>query len=130
MNEEPAIAAPRLHELEAEVMEEVWRLGSAKVRDVLDALNARAPKQRAYTTVLTIMGHLHRKGFLERTEAAKSHVYTPRLSRDEYLDGRARTEVRALLEECGDVALVHFSRAVESLSPDRHAALQRLRVPA
>lgn len=111
-------------------MEEVWRRGSANVRDVLEALNARAPKQRAYTTVLTIMGHLHRKGFVEREKVGKSHVYTPRISREEYLDCRARAEVEALVEECGDVALAHFARAVERLGPDHRATLQRIRVRA
>jgi predicted transcriptional regulator len=130
MTSEAGTRTPRLHELEAEVMEEVWRLGSAKVRDVLDALNARSPRQRAYTTVMTILGHLHRKGFVDRTKAGKRYVYAPRVSREEYLDGRARAEVQALVAECGDVALAHFSRAVDNLGPDQRAALQRLSIRA
>ena len=130
MSRNPSTAAPGLHELEGQVMEEVWRQGTVVVRDVLDALNARAPKQRAYTTVMTIMGHLHRKGLLERRKAGKRYVYTPRTTREEYLEHRARTEVEALVAEYGDVALAHFSRAVEALGPDRRSSLQRLRIRA
>ena len=43
---------PPLHELEALVMDEVWRQGQATVREVLTALN-RDTKERAYTTVMT-----------------------------------------------------------------------------
>jgi predicted transcriptional regulator len=41
---------PPLHELETEVMEAVWELGEASVREVMEALNARVDKPRAYTT--------------------------------------------------------------------------------
>ena len=61
---------PRLHELEALVMEQVWRRETATVRDVMDAINESAPKPRAYTTVMTIMDRLHLdfRGFRRRSE--------------------------------------------------------------
>ncbi len=116
---------PPLHELEAEVMEEVWRQRAATVRDVLEILN-RGPKQRAYTTVMTIMTRLHRKGLLTRRRHGKSDVYAPAVDRKVYLDARAQAEVAALIDEFGDVALVHFAREVEALDPERLAALRRL----
>jgi Penicillinase repressor len=45
---------PPLHDLEGEVMEEVWRRHEASVRGVMEALNAGASKDRAYTTYMTI----------------------------------------------------------------------------
>jgi hypothetical protein len=41
---------PQLHELEAEVMHVVWERGEASVREVMEALNGTAAKERAYTT--------------------------------------------------------------------------------
>ena len=38
---------PALHELEADVMDEMWRLERGTVRDVMEALNTRASKPRA-----------------------------------------------------------------------------------
>jgi predicted transcriptional regulator len=38
---------PPLHELEEEVMEEIWRRQEVSVREVMEALNGRTPKDRA-----------------------------------------------------------------------------------
>lgn len=107
-------------------MDEVWRLGSATVRDVLLALNERSDKQRAYTTVMTILARLERKGMLEREKHGKGFVYTPRATRDEYLEARAHAEVEALVDEFGEVALVHFAKAMAKLDPERSKRLRRL----
>lgn len=108
-------------------MEEVWQQETATVREVLDALNRHASKPRAYTTVMTILDRLHRKGFLDRRqERNNTYFYTPRLTRDQYADVRAQTEVDALVHEWGDVALVHFARQMGTLDPKRREQLRRL----
>jgi len=108
-------------------MDEVWRLEAATVREVLEALNRGASKPRAYTTVMTIMDRLHRKGLLNRRPGPNnSYVYTPRLSRDQYADARAQAEVDALVREWGDVALVHFAKQMGSLDAKRREQLRRL----
>jgi predicted transcriptional regulator len=119
-------APPPLHELEAEVMEELWSQGEATVRIVMDALNKRARKERAYTTYMTIMARLHRKGVLNRRREGKTDLYAPRLNRDEFMAARARAEVDGLVAQYGDVALSHFARQVASLDPAHRRALQRL----
>jgi predicted transcriptional regulator len=121
---EPAL--PPLHELEAEVMEELWLQKEATVRTVMDALNRRARKKRAYTTYMTIMARLHKKGVLDRRREGKTDFYAPRLDRDEFMASRARAEVEGLVSQYGDVALSHFARQVASLDPARRRALQRL----
>ncbi len=117
---------PALGELETETMEEVWRLGEATVHDVRDAINARSAKERAYTTVMTIMSRLHTKGMLARERRGRSDVYVPALSREEYLDARARSQVSALVEEYGDFALAHFAAQVDGLDAKRRKKLQRM----
>jgi predicted transcriptional regulator len=107
-------------------MEEVWRLGEAPVRSVLDALNAAASKERAYTTVMTILVRLHRKGLLDRRRVGKTDFYAPVMTRDEYLEARARADVEALVEQYGDVALVHLARQMNQLDPKRREQLRRL----
>ena len=107
-------------------MQEVWERGEASVRDVLEALNARSTKQRAYTTVMTIMVRLTDKGLLERTRAGKTHRYRPALTHDEYLERRAQAEVGAIVAEYGDAALVHFARQMALLDPKRQAQLRRI----
>ena len=117
---------PELHELETEVMEQLWAEGEASVRAVTEALNKRARPQRAYTTYMTIMARLHKKGVLDRRREGKTDFYAPKLSREEYMASRARAQVDELVERYGDVALTHFAREVASLDPARRRALQRL----
>jgi predicted transcriptional regulator len=108
-------------------MAEVWRQGeTTTVRAVMEALNERGPKQRAYTTILTIMARLDTKGLLRRRRRGQTDFYEPLLSREEYLEARARTEVGALIDEYGDTALVHFARQMQQLDPKRREALRRL----
>jgi predicted transcriptional regulator len=117
---------PELHELEAEVMEELWVQGEASVRSVMDALNARAPKERAYTTYMTIMSRLHKKGALSRRRERKTDFYKPVHDRDEYMSLRAGSEVDDLVAQYGDAALSHFARRMAGLDPARRRALERL----
>lgn len=118
---------PALHELESEVMEELWRRsGEATVREVLEALNVSASRVRAYTTVMTVMGKLHRKGLLDRRREGKTDIYLPVMSREQYLEARAQAQVGALVDEYGEVALVHFARQMDRLDPKRREQLRRL----
>ena len=117
---------PPLHELEAEVMEEVWSQGEASVRAVMDALNARTKKPRAYTTYMTIMARLHTKDLMPRRREGTTDFYRPVYSREEYADLRAQAGVDSLVEQYGDVALGHFARQMAELDPERRRQLQRL----
>lgn len=119
-------APPVLHELEAKVMREMWRRREATVRAVLDAVNGGAQRPLAYTTILTIMARLHRKGLLERERDGRADVYRAAVTRETYMEARARAEVDALVQRFGDNALVHFARQVQSLDPERRAELRRI----
>jgi predicted transcriptional regulator len=122
----PSSPAPVLHALEAEVMDAVWDLGEASVRDVMEPLNRRASKPRAYTTYMTILGRLHGKGMLSRRREGKTDFYAAVYTREQYADLRAQAEVAALVDAFGDVALSHFARQVADLDPERRKALERL----
>lgn len=100
--------------------------GEASVRSVMEALNKKARKARAYTTYMTIMARLHKKGLLDRRREGKTDYYWPTHERDEYMALRARSEVEDLVTQYGDVALSHFARQMASLDPARRRALQRL----
>jgi predicted transcriptional regulator len=117
---------PMLHELETEVMEEVWNGGERTVREVLEALNARSTPQRAYTTILTVMQRLHTKDVLRRERDGRRDVYVPTLTREQYAQARAEAEVGALVSEYGDVALAHFARHMSQLDPKRREQIRRL----
>jgi predicted transcriptional regulator len=118
---------PALHELEAEIMEEVWRQAEpTTVKLVMDALNRKAKPPRAYTTYMTVMRRLNDKGLLNRHRAGRSDAYEAALTREEYQDRRAGAEVRDLVDQFGDAALAHFARSLSTLDPAQQRRLRRL----
>lgn len=70
-------------ELEARIMESMWVAeGPRTVRDVHTELAAE--RTIAYTTVMTVMDKLHRKGWLEREPIGRAYAYRPRQSKERY----------------------------------------------
>lgn len=107
-------------------MEEIWRdQDEVTVRQVLEALN-EGPRERAYTTIMTVMARLDEKGLLRRRRRGKTDLYRPVMSRNEYLATRARSGVDELVADYGDVALAHFARRLETLDPKRREQLRKL----
>ena len=107
-------------------MEVVWERGEVSVRAVMDALNPTAPKPRAYTTYMTILGRVHGKGLLARRREGKTDYFRPVRTRAEYADLRAKAEVAELVDAFGDVALGHFARQMAALDPAHRRALEHL----
>jgi predicted transcriptional regulator len=122
----PDQTPPLLHELEAEIMDAVWERGETSVREVMEALNARPGKGRAYTTYMTIMARLDSKGLLDRRRKGKSDLYSAVYTRERYNDLRAQAEVDSLVDQFGDLALAHIARQMAQMDPARRRALQRL----
>lgn len=72
-----------LGDLEAVVMDHLWSAEEGMtVRDVLERLDREPP--HAYTTVLTVMDNLHRKGFLSREKEGRAYRYLPTKGRAEH----------------------------------------------
>ncbi len=92
-----------LTDAELELMLILWKLEQASVHEVLAAL----PKKRvmAYTTVSTIIRILEKKGFVASRKEAKSHIYSPRISKQTY-ESRTLGHVMGKLFENTPVALV------------------------
>lgn len=95
----------QLGELERVVMERVWAWNrEVSVRDVLEDLQRH--RVVAYTTVMTIMHRLERKGFLVRVSSARTHMFRAATTREAHV-----AEVMAdAWSAAGDrqSALMHF----------------------
>lgn len=65
----------RLGETEMEVLHQVWAMGEASVADVHERMLDYRPV--AYTTVMTVMRKLARKGFLHCDTSRSRYLYTP-----------------------------------------------------
>src|ERR1700756_472356 len=62
------------------VMEVVWARGESSVRDVGEQLD----RPLAYTTVMTTLDRLYKKGLLDRRKYERAFLYAPRFTRDEW----------------------------------------------
>ena len=104
--------------LEAAVMQRIWAHdGPVTVRDIFEEL--RQQRSLAYTTVMSTMDNLHRKGWLNRARDGKAYRYRPVASREEYsaqLMGEA-------LDDAGDTEVV-LSHFVEAMDGEQAAALR------
>jgi BlaI family penicillinase repressor len=67
-------------DLEIQVLGILWERGPSTVRQVLESMTDG--KKRAYTTVLTILQVMEKKGLLSHTAKGNAHVYKPTASRD------------------------------------------------
>ena len=107
-------------ELEAAVMQRLWSYGKpATVREMLEDLNR--DRSLAYTTVMTVMDNLHRKGWLRRQPQGRAYLYEPVSTREEY---SARLMSEALADSSDPRAtLVHF---LEQMPAEDASALQSL----
>ena len=77
----------RFGELEAVIMDRLWEWGRpVLVREVVDDL--RDERGLAYTTVMTVMENLYRKGWLRRERDGRAWRYEPTGSRSGYTAGR------------------------------------------
>jgi BlaI family transcriptional regulator, penicillinase repressor len=99
---------PTLTPQELAIMKVVWRLESATVRDVYEALLAR--RQIAYTTVMTMMRILEEKGYLKKTVAERAHVYRPVRPRHQVLGAMLRDFVDRVFDGASDAVLVHLAK--------------------
>ena len=102
-------------DLEATVMDLLWSADRPLlVREVLDLLPARP----AYTTVMTVMDNLHRKGWLERGRDGRAWRYQPVLTRQAYT-ARLMHEALAVSDDRAGV----LARFVAEIDPADAAAL-------
>lgn len=107
----------RLGALERAAMQVVWSSGPVTGRQVAEQL---ADRGLAYTTWLTVLTRLERKGLLQRDRRGRAHTYTANASRDDHI----ALLMQQALGQADDrtSALQHFARSV---SPHEAEALRR-----
>jgi predicted transcriptional regulator len=112
----------RLGTLERQVIEIVWAGDEVTVRDV----HARLDGKVAYTTVMTTLDRLFRKGLLVRTKRSRAFVYSALASREELDDIVASDVVSGLLAGEWSAPLPFLSNLVEAVGERDRALLDEL----
>jgi BlaI family transcriptional regulator, penicillinase repressor len=106
--------------LELRVLEALWRRGGeVAVRDIKPEFPGAA-----YTTLMTTMDRLHRKGVLERRKNGRAFIYTPVSSREELESGLVARALTPLLQ--GGAAQPILSFFVDEISRQDDRLLDEL----
>jgi predicted transcriptional regulator len=103
--------------LELDCMNTLWPMGEGTVREIRDRLAERRP--RAYTTIMTIMDRLARKGVVERRKVGRAYTYRANVTADE-----------ARAQALGQVLENFFGGSKEALITQLHGALPAARIEA
>jgi predicted transcriptional regulator len=115
-------AARVLGELEQRVMDLLWEEHPLAVRDV----KARLGKKPAYTTVMTTLDRLYKKGLLARDKEGLAFVYRPAIDRAEYQRRVVEAAVAPLLEHGAGPVLAAFVDVAADVGDEHLAALEKL----
>ncbi len=119
---DPAQLQKRLGPLEWRVLEALWqRSDEASVRD----LQPEFP-DIAYTTLMTTLDRLHRKGVLERTKQGRAFFYRPQLTRPAFESARAADALRVAITTDGATIGPLLSCFVEAVGERDNALLDEL----
>src|SRR5690349_15086322 len=103
-----------LGELEARIMDAVWRMGAPTIHDIMDTLDP-APH---YKTVLTVANRLVQKGLLTREPTDDRALAFRATEGREALGERVSASVASsLVSDFGQQALAQFVRAAEETNP-------------
>jgi predicted transcriptional regulator len=95
-------------------MKTLWPVGEATVREIRERLAPRLP--RAYTTIMTIMDRLARKGVVERHKTGRAYVYRPVLGAEDARAQALRQVIENFFEGSKEALLAQLGNPTESRS--------------
>ena len=99
-------------ELEAGVMEAIWRRERATVQDVWTDLQKE--RELAYATVKTVMNRLADKGHLKRRALGRAHSFEPVMERDAFLRRVSDEVLEGLFVDFGEPVRAHLVEALKA----------------
>ena len=98
---------PLLTPQELEIMKIVWASDDVTVRDVYEALRER--RTLAYTTVMTLMQILEKKGHLKKSTASRQHVYRAARPRQQAVGALLKDFMNRVFDGSARPLLVHLA---------------------
>ena len=115
---------PPLGPLESQVMEIIWSKGEVTIRDIYDIL--RKQRDLAYTTIMTVVHNLYRKGLLSQRKDGNTHFYTANQSRSQFIRSKVAETLDALLEDFTEPALAHLAERLSKTDATQLDELEKL----
>jgi BlaI family penicillinase repressor len=116
---------PTLTTQELAIMKVVWRLGTATVRDVYEAL--LETRRIAYTTVMTMMNILEAKGYLKKEKHDRAYRYRPARPERAVVGSMVREFVNRVFDGAARPLLVHLVEDAKLTTREREELLRLIR---
>ncbi len=107
-----------LTKAEEQIMQAIWKLGKAFLREIIDALPNPKPHNN---TVATIIKILVEKEFVAITVFGRTHQYHPLVTKEAYSKSRMKNLVKGYFEGS-------FSNAVSFMVKENNLSVEELEV--
>jgi len=111
-------------ELELPLMDILWARESMKGRDLYEEI--RLTKNIAYTTALTVLDRLSKKGFIKKDRRSGVILFSPRITKQSYTSAITGNLVRQAFEMSPDLAVSAFADHFSKMSESDMAKLEEL----
>ncbi len=111
-----------LGSLEKRVMDILWVTGPLGVRQVMTQLKGKL----AYTTIMTTLDRLYKKGLLARDRVGTAYIYRAVMSEDDYHCSLVEDTVGSLLEKSAGPVLAAFVNTAAELDEGNLKKLEAL----
>lgn len=113
-----------LGDLEKSVMDVLWEMSEATGREVFEEIEKKKPV--AFTTVLTVMDRLLKKGLIRRIKKEGLYVYKTTLSKDDFVKQVSEEVLQGILDISASSAAASFVDILYKTSPDEIERLSKL----
>jgi len=113
-----------LGDIERLVMDILWSRAEVTGREVLEEIQKERPL--AFTTILTVMDRLLKKGLIRRKKRGGVFVYAPSISRDEFVKQVSEEVLQGILDISASSAASSFVDILYKTSPEEMDRLSRL----
>ncbi|MBD2312447.1 BlaI/MecI/CopY family transcriptional regulator [Desertifilum sp. FACHB-1129] len=114
--------------LETEILEIVWQLGCATVKDVHDRILADPDRELAYTSVTTVLRRLTQKGWLACDKTERAFTWRPLISQEQAQILKAQEQLNQFLAVGNPDVVAAFADSLDAASVEQLDAIaQRLK---
>lgn len=111
----PKPRSEALGALEGAVLETLWQRGESTTPEVHEQVGR--PRSLAYTTILTVLQRLTKKGLVARKRIGRTHLYAPALTREQFAEVRGQS-LASLFVQLGASGQAAFLAEAERLDPE------------
>lgn len=115
--------------LEQEILEIVWELGKATVKDIHDHLLSDPDRELAYSSVTTVLNRLTKKGWLLCHRQGKAFLWSAKVSADQAKAVKSYEQLQQFLAISNPDVVAAFADSLDTASIDQLTAIaDRLRL--